>query len=281
MNSSDSSTIQLLVIEPSPNAAERHISTLRNAGLAVHHTCVSGESDVLDALQRTDLDLILYSADNAPNDFQNSVELCLKSQPDTPLIILYQDHDPGQLLQAMRDGARDVVCEDDPDHLQIVVKREFGDLQVRRQVQALTDRLRESDARCSALIDHSRDAIAYIHEGMHVRVNPVYLGRFGYVDMDELEGVPILDMIAPQDIDKFKRFLRTADTEPSELEVLCQNSDGETFQATLEFSPASIDGEPCTQIIIRDKANDKQLEQKLRLISNLDSSSRLNNRKRK
>lgn len=278
MNSTDNSAIELVVIEASPNAAERHISTLRNAGLAVHHTCVSEDVEVLRALQDHDIDIILYAADNTKEDFQKRVDLCVKSSPDTPLIILYQDHDPNQLLQAMRDGARDVVCEDDPEHLQLVVKREFGDLLIRRKLQTVSERLRESDARCSALIDNSRDAIAYIHEGMHVRANAVYLARFGYVDMDDLEGVPILDMIAPRDIDKFKHFLRAGDMQQAELEMLCQNSDGETFDATLEFSPASIDSEPCTQIIIRDSSQDKKLEQKLHLISNLDPQTGLANR---
>ena len=53
---------------------------------------------------------------------------------------------------------------------------------------------------------------------------------------------------------------------------------GRSADATLEFSPASIDGEPCTQIIIRDNSRDKQLEQKLRLISNLDGQTGLANR---
>lgn len=274
----NSTAIEMLIIEPSPNAAERHISALRNAGLAVHSNCVSDQDDVRKAADEKRFDLILFSANSAPDDLLGRVKTCLEAIPNTPLVILYQDQDPNQLLQAMRDGARDVVCEDDLEHLELVIKRELEDLLTRRRLEAMTVQLSEADARCSALIDHSHDAIAYIHEGMHVRANPVYLSMFGYVDMDDLECVPILDMIAPSDIEKFKRFLRTTGTEHSDLEVLCRSSDGEAFDAKLEFSPASIDGEPCTQIIIRDNSSDKKLEQKLQMVTNMDPQTGLANR---
>jgi len=46
----------------------------------------------------------------------------------------------------------------------------------------------------------------------------------------------------------------------------------------LEFSPASIDGEPCTQIIIRDNSSSKKLEEKLRQMSSQDAQTGLANK---
>ena len=48
--------------------------------------------------------------------------------------------------------------------------------------------LRESERRCHALLDSSRDAITYVHEGMHIYANPVYLDTFGFPALDEIEG---------------------------------------------------------------------------------------------
>ena len=70
--------------------------------------------------------------------------------------------------------------------------------------------------------------------------------------MDEIEGLPILDTISSKDHKRFKIILRTLKEESCDLMVKCQSQDGETFKAKLEFSPATFDGEPCTQIIIRD-----------------------------
>jgi len=277
MNTAENA-IDLLVIEPSLDATEGYISALRNAGLAIHPTHITREAELADALDTAALDLILCSAETEQNGFQSFIDRCLESRSDVPLIIIYQDQEPEILLQAMQDGARDVVSRDDPLHLQLVVKREFGDLLLRRELENVKGRMSETETRCTTLIENSRDAIAYIHEGMHIRANPVYLNMFGYLELDDIEGLPILDMIDPEDAGKFKKFLRTQGSEQTELEVRCQNKEGESFDAILEFSPASIDGEPCTQIIIRNNTIGSDLEEKLLQISNSDPQTGLANR---
>ncbi len=246
--------IELLLILPSRNTAEEQVSLLRNAGLAVHPTFVTAPDQLTDTLQRKELDLIVCDADGDPSRFLATIDDCRKQRPELPIVILYAEQDPDTLLQALQNGARDVVAKEDPEHLALVVRREYDDLLARRALHRAEERLRETEARCTALMTHSRDAIAYIHEGMHVRANGVYLELFGIPDMEEIEGLPILDMIAADDLDRFKRFLRSPDAQQGELEIRCRNSDGDVFDARLEFSPASIEGEACTQIIIRDRS---------------------------
>ncbi|MCB1831620.1 MAG: EAL domain-containing protein [Chromatiaceae bacterium] len=270
--------IELLIIDSSLDSAESQISTLRNAGMAIHPKRVNTEADILDALSSGQHDVILCSADVEKSQFERNVELCIHSSSDASLIIMYKDQEPDPLLNALRLGARDVVSINDPEHLQLVVKREFSDLLIRRDLQDTQRRLREAETRCSTLVESSRDAIAYIHEGMHVLANPVYLQMFGYIDLEELEGLPILDMIAREDLPKFKKFLRTAESSQGDLEINCQKSEGEPFKARLEFSPASIEGEPCTQIIIRNSDSSRQLEQKIEQISSHDPQTGLYNR---
>ncbi len=272
--------IELIIIEPSYNTAEEHVSALRNAGMAIHPTRVDGESDLINALDQQVPDLILCSADLGRNEFEKHLDLCVRAHPSSGVIVLYKEQEPEVLLQALRSGARDVVSKSDPEHLQLVVKREFHDLLIRREIEQLKVRLQESEARCSALIDNSRDAIVYIHEGMHVRANHVYLEMFGYQDQEDLLGVPILDMIAPEHLPQFKKSLKSVESGKGELEIMCKKNGGETFKAILEFSPSTVDSEPCTEVIIRNSKNDEQLEQKLRLVSDRDSQTGLLNRDR-
>lgn len=159
-----------------------------------------------------------------------------------------------------------------------MVKREFSDLQARRELERTKCKLSESETRCTTLIESSQDAIAYIHAGMHVHANPTYLEMFGYMDLEEIEGMPILDMISKEEHRRFKAFLRALGDEPKEMEVQCQTTGGKTFAATLGFSPATVDSEPCTQIIIRDQTNQKDLEEKLAQLSSQDAQTGLANR---
>jgi len=272
--------IRLLVIESSLNEAEAHISTLRNAGLVVHPTFAVDDESLLDIADTEKPELILLSLPDTPDKLATTLKLCRAAFHDVPHIILYKDPetDPDSLLQTMRDGARDVVCANDPDHLQLVIMRESEDLSLRKELALTQQKLQETEARCNTLIASSQDAIAYIHEGMHMQANPAYLQMFGYVDMGELEGLPILDMIPAKDHKTIKSFLRTLGNKHAELNIACQNSAGEIFDAKLEFSPATYDGEPCTQLIIRNEAQNKELEQTIELLSNQDAQTGLANR---
>ncbi len=271
--------IDLLVIEQSLNNAEAEISTLRNASLVIHPTSVTDEQQLLDALEQSH-DMILCCADHPTIPLNSAMDLCQRAQPNTPLVLIYREQSPDTLLHAMHDGARDVVSADDPEHLQLVIKREFSDLLIRRQLAAVQNQLRETEQRCTTLIDHSRDAIAYVHDGMHVHANPVYLEMFGHVDLDEIEGLPILDLVSSEDHKRFKKFLRSLDNknDSARIEVNCRSSEDSIFEATLEFSPATIDGEPCTQIIIRDQSQSKELQKKIALLSSQDVQTGLANR---
>ena len=272
--------LRLLIIESSLNEAEAHISTLRNAGLVVHPTVAVDDEALLDIADNEKPELILLSLTNTTDKLAATLKLCRAAFHDAPYIILYKDPetDPDTLLQSMRDGARDVICASDPDHLQLVVMRESENLSIRKELALTRQKLKEAEARCNTLIASSQDAIAYIHEGMHMQANPAYLQMFGYVDMGELEGLPILDMIPAKDHKSIKSFLRTLSNEHAELNITCQNSAGENFEARLEFSPATYDGEPCTQLVIRNEAQNKELEQTIELLSNQDTQTGLANR---
>jgi len=62
---------------------------------------------------------------------------------------------------------------------------------------------------------------------------------------------------------KLKNYLqRYNEDEQStmELEIQALRPGGETFDAVIEFSPTSFEGEPCTQIMIRDRSEEHTSE---------------------
>lgn len=279
------SAINMLVIEKSLNDSERYASTLRNFGMPVHPTRV----DTVDALMEffeddeKELDLILYGDGSAGVELQQGLALSGKKAPDIPFIVIVKNERPDSKLfaSAMRQGACDIVPDQNREHLHMAVAREYTNLLTRRELATARIKLRETENRCTLLVESSRDAIAYIHEGMYIHANQAYLDMFGYVDMEDLEGMPILDMIAPEDHKSFKEFLRSLDDEEDtdrSVSVRCRNSENKVFDAHLDFAPASIEGEPCTQIIIHDRSDSKELEARLKQLSSQDAMTGLANR---
>ena len=129
------------------------------------------------------------------------------------------------------------------------------------------------------LLDSSRDAIAYVHEGMHVRANRAYLEMFGYESFEEIEGMTLLDMVASENADDFKALLKRlsrGEKPPKRVELKAVSGTGESFDATAEFAQATFEGEPCLQIIFRRKAVSPELVEQLQR----DSATGMYNRSR-
>ncbi|MCH7931844.1 MAG: diguanylate cyclase [Proteobacteria bacterium] len=114
--------------------------------------------------------------------------------------------------------------------------------------------LQEIENKHQAMIDGSMEAICYSHDGMHVDANRAYLDLFGYGGLEELEGVPVLDLIDKSDHARFKRHLRKADknnkkpAEPQEFQA--RKKDGSKAKIYVSVSVINIGGEDCTQIVV-------------------------------
>lgn len=275
-------TLQLLIVDESSNDAESITNILRSIGLAVRPTRVEDDEDLETALAEQKWDLIIAADKLTYIDAYKIIEILQKSELDIPLIVAANSTDSISVGEALKAGASDLVSKDEPpEHLQYVVQRELRARDDRRKIRKYNKSSRESEKRCRSLLDSSRDAITYVHEGMHIYANPVYMEMFGYDDPEEIEGMPIMDMVSPDDHEPFKKFLRQFTKNEEEMqgdiEVSGLRTDGNKFNAVMEFTPASVDGEACTQIIIR-TASDKELQNQLNILSQQDLLTGIYNR---
>lgn len=272
--------LRLVIAEESRNDAEHLINVLRNAGFAVRATSIEDEETLQTALSERGHDLFICSSQLEQLPLESAAQIALQSDRDAPLLVLNERPDPELRLQVMRIGAADLVDKGDAEHFRLVIEREFQNLRERRRLRQLETALRETERRCHALLDNSRDAIAYVHEGMHIYANAAYLERFDMARGEAIEGMPILDLIATEDQIHFKDFLRRYSQgkhNEDHLEINIRGPEGETQAVIMHFSGANIDGEPCTQILMRNK--DTRLEQELASLSRRDMLTGLFNRK--
>jgi len=252
--------IKILLVEDSADEAEQLVSTLRNGGIAVRPSRAVNETELDFVLDRQTPDLVLSNLKSVELKLSAVSDAVNKTGKDVAIIAYGRDVMEDDIVGAFRDGARALTLRSRPEHIQIIVRREFEALTMRRSARRLESALRESERRCDALLDSSRDPVAYVHEGMHVRANKAYLEMFGFSDFDDIEGMSILDMIAASDADEFKALLKRlskGEKPPQRLNLKAQRSDGSTFDAVMEFSEAHYEGEPCQQIIFRLPGNEQ------------------------
>ncbi|WP_028241590.1 EAL domain-containing response regulator [Stutzerimonas azotifigens] len=277
----DKKTIRLLILEDSQNEAERLVSLFRNAGTATRVHRLTSSDDLAEALQQS-WDLLISAPSSENLDPAEAVAAIRRQAKDIPVIQLVAGNDSDAITDAMSLGAQDALPQGEDERLIMVANRELANLEERRARRAAEVALREAEKRCQLLLDSSVDAIAYVHDGMHIYANRTYLELFGYEDVEELEGMPMIDLIASCDQVNFKDFLKTYQSLEGSAELVCGGvrADGSDFRARIHFSPAAYDGEPCIQVVIRTESDNAELEEKLREISSQDLVTGLYNRNR-
>ncbi|MHB1272587.1 MAG: EAL domain-containing response regulator [Rhodanobacter sp.] len=246
--------IKILFIENSLEEAEQIISLLRNTGIAVRPARATNLEQVQAAVSELEPDIVMFDPAVNSIDLREVMKLLDAHGRDYALLGLVNSIDNQTVADLFVQGARGVAMRSQPKQLIASLRREFEALLTRRKVRLLETSLRESERRCDALLDSSTDAIAYVHEGMHVRANQAYLDTFGYDSFDDLLGLPVMDMIDPANAEEFKSMLRghaRHDKLPPQLALRARRADGYHFDATVEFAPASFEGEPCLQIVFR------------------------------
>ncbi len=276
----ENKTLRLLIVDDSQNEAERLVNLFRNAGHATRVQRVTILKDLENALQQP-WDLLLAAATSEQLELQ-TILAQLNDATDLPVIALITSNDSTAITQALAAGAQDAVPLGEDERLILVAQRELHNLSERRARRVAEAALQEAEKRCQLLLQSSADAIAYVHDGMHIHANETYLELFGYSDTEELEGMPLIDLIAQCDQINFKDFLRHYQSGKGEADLTCsgQRLDGSTFTAQIHFSPATYDGEPCIQVAIRVDNDNAELEEKLREVSNQDPVTGLPNRNR-
>ena len=272
--------IRLLIVDEGLHKAEQVTSSLRATGMHVRAEFAEDAEDMCSVLEDKALDLVLFSMDLPEFSLKQAQHLINECGRHVALIAMAKQPTTDVIVQSINDGAQDVVSSDSLDHLIQVIKRESYSLDQWRKLRRLELQLQESEARCQTLLASSKDAVAYVHEGMHIYANEVYIELFGYVDFDDLEGTPIIDMVDASQQNEIKSFLRELshkENDKNQLDLKLMHSSGEALDATLEFSRASYDGEPCTQILIRSAADTSELEEQINYLHQHDLVSSLYN----
>ena len=283
MSKGNDAALRLVVVDDSVEDAEAIVSGLRNAGIAIRPQRPATPEELSELLSGQAIDLVLASRRSQAVPFDQAAQLVAGSGKDIPLLALFDDVDATGVSAAIAAGARAIALRDNTQQLHQVIRREWSDLDARRALRRLEARVRETERRCDALIESSRDPIAYVHEGMHIRANSAYLEMFGFDSFDDVEGMSLLDLVAPRHVADFKQLLKQlskGEAPPPSHELQARGLDGEEFPAVMEFTQASYEGEPCVQVVFRkqESAHDPELAQKLKELQERDPVTGLLNR---
>jgi multidomain signaling protein FimX len=281
-------TIRLIILNNSRAEAERLISMLHNAGRPSRAQHVDSEEVLVKLLQEQTWDLLIAN-DNTNNPSpQVALKHIRRLNKDVPVILLKEEEESFGQVEGMKMGAVDVVSLDNDQHLLLVIQREMAARLDRQARRSADRRFREAERRSQQLLDSSRDAIAYVQDGLYLYANESFAELFGFENRDEIEALPIMDMVADEEQNKLKNFLKEftlkgEDVGSSQLAFRGVMQDGTSKPINLDVSHVTYDEEPCIQFLARAQKyeatnNNEELQAQINQIKSQDLVTGLYNR---
>ncbi|WP_281834995.1 EAL domain-containing protein [Acinetobacter calcoaceticus] len=127
-------------------------------------------------------------------------------QPHLHVLLLQpEDYQPQQYQTYIHKGIYDVVPLEPLDYFYITLIRTLSYSHLLQTEQRLTSELETIHSHTQTLVNNSHKAVALFQEGMHVKANTEYLNLFGFKQEEEIIGLPILDVLQPNDLNIFKQ----------------------------------------------------------------------------
>lgn len=254
--------IPLIVISRSDDHATTINSILRDSGHPVHCLRVNDLATLGEQLKSAPPELVLFFDGEAEVEFAAAAASVALCSPPPPLLLVHGKVDEPGIAAAMEKGARDVVSLAHRDRLRAVVGRELHAHRLRLALEGVLSSARQYKQELRSLMTGASEAIADVHEGIIVAVNPAWAALLGVAAEDELIGQPFMDLFREADQATLKgalvACLREKWQEDGVLPVVAYGKDESEVPLELRLKRVTVDGDPAVRIIV---PGDRQPEQ--------------------
>lgn len=165
---------------------------------------------------------------------------------DIPVLILSPvDYQKDQYWSYINKGCYDVIDVEENTQFYIAFLRALSFSRLLQSQNSLLNELEHIQTQSETRIQAQHLASAQIQEGIHIQANPEYLELFDLKHEDELIGLPLLDILQPNDIQNFKqKFKKVAQGyfDHAAFEIESQHEHAQAFNPLkVEFQPSAQD----------------------------------------
>ncbi len=187
------SGISIAVLTSEQDDVELVNRCLREAGHAAHCQWIQRPDQFDEAMSDQTLEMVILVRDT----YSDSVRQVIKQKdiylPEIPVIAIQQDVEESHILEAMKDGACDLVSTRQIERLQAVATRELRALRAERALNSTLSSATEYRRQLQDYMQSSSNAIASVQEGIITEANSAWLQLFGINSMDDVVGSPLMD----------------------------------------------------------------------------------------
>jgi len=247
--------ISVLVIDESFEEISRISSVLDNSGFCVRSEKAETTEELTKVVSESQIDIALVRTDSEPVTPRILIQTLNRLDKDIPTLVLAPELSGPEASKYIRMGARDLIANDEDQHMVTVISRELKNRQARSSHRTATRKLSAAENRYQHLMHYSKLPMAIIQESMFIAVNEEFLSLFD-LNEDDADALPVVDILdqkarqAFKDIHKkYMKFPEAFGAE--ELKTKFTNSLGDTRKIIIEVSNVKYNDEDCLQFLIQ------------------------------
>ena len=268
--------IKILTVTDDPSAP-RELDQMLGPDSGARTLFADTANAVTRTFDDTRIDMVMIHVDAAdPGLLETTIRHAREQKHFVPVVALVDGEDARSALAVATLGVEGFVSQTNLRQLKRLARGQLESLQARRDASQALKSLEDIEARYTLLLDSSSEAIAYLHEGLHIYANPAYLDLFGFASFEELEGLSMLDLFTAsrkdQNLKKVLRALSRDDIPRNAMILNAHRQDGSEFKASVAFSPARYGGEYCAQMLVNEEfaQADPKLQEELQKLRTHD-----------
>ena len=255
---------RVLLVDTAENEGVDFLQALKQREMKFIFERVSGKADIFKALQNGTWDILLVN--DLVDELKHEEVLAYLEQinSDTGFVLLSNAEITTEFLTtAYKQGMSDVVTGSQLDYSLAVFSRAAERSRRNLQLSQLNQEKFELATHRDQLMSGTEEALAYLHDGIHVFGNAAYLDLLGYSNMNDLIVLPFIDIVSTELRDKVKQSLldyqhkvrlkpETPALEIEEMFVAATGVKEGVLQVHAAFKPVVYDEEDCLQVILKD-----------------------------
>lgn len=274
-------TLRLLVIDAAGKLGKKLVQQIQDSGFITKALLVSSSEALQVALQKSGWSMILLNPDTERGMIRDILKYKTNKHPDLPILLFSDSYQYSSLEPLLQQDIHSYIDVSRRALIPQQIRHAITDAHKARVHRVLQLEYNELDKRFINLMEGSRDAIAYVHDATIILTNSSFAKRFGFKEKKDLQGTPLLDLIVEQDQGSLKELLAQFENGTPLTETIATNIRGARnipIPVQLDMVPTQHNGEPSILIFIHAQTNNKELENKLRVLKNQDILTGLFNR---
>jgi EAL domain-containing protein (putative c-di-GMP-specific phosphodiesterase class I)/PAS domain-containing protein len=187
-------------------------------------------------------------------NYEQTLKILNDKDKNIPLILLSSiDVRSADALNIYKLGVFSILDPDKHDYIALMLIRAAALSRTLRQKQKLALEVDQLQQQSQSLVNHTDYAVAIFHEGIHVSVNAQYIALFGQTSAEDFIGLPIMDVLCPQDTQQFKKAYKRfshGDFSDSPLSIQSSNPQCQDKKLLLQFSSTHFEQQNDLQLVI-------------------------------